>query len=111
MDILRAGKQVYSEKPLGISVEEGRGVLNLAKERNLRVGSSPDTFLEAGYQTCRKLIDDGWIGPPLSGTVFMQASGPESWHPSLPTQKRAGGLERCPVGIRISGELAQYRCG
>jgi len=82
MDILRAGKHVYSEKPLGVNVAEGRAVLDLAKEKNLRVGCAPDTFLGAGYQTCRKLIDDGWIGRPISGTAFMLSSGPESWHPN-----------------------------
>ena len=28
------------------------------------VGCAPDTFMGAGIQTCRKLIDDGWIGEP-----------------------------------------------
>ncbi|MDD5199751.1 MAG: Gfo/Idh/MocA family oxidoreductase [Terrimicrobiaceae bacterium] len=82
MDILRAGKHVYSEKPLGVTVEEGRALLDLAVEKNLRVGCAPDTFLGAGYQTCRKLIDDGWLGRPLAGTAFMLAAGPESWHPN-----------------------------
>ena len=82
MKILRAGKHVYSEKPLALTVEEGRKVLDYAREKNLRVGCAPDTFLGAGLQTCRKLIDDGWIGKPLSGTAFMMARGPESWHPN-----------------------------
>jgi predicted dehydrogenase len=81
-EILRAGKHVYSEKPLGLTVEEGRALLDLAAEKGLRIGCAPDTFLGAGLQTCRKIIDDGLIGRPLSGTAFMLASGPESWHPN-----------------------------
>lgn len=81
-DILRSGKHVYSEKPLAVTVKEGRAVLDLAREKNLRVGCAPDTFLGAGYQTCRKLIDSGLIGRPVAGSAFMLAMGPESWHPN-----------------------------
>ena len=81
-DILRAGKHVYSEKTLALDTAEGRELLDFASSKNLRVGCAPDTFLGAGLQTCRKLIDDGWIGRPLAGTAFMLGNGPESWHPN-----------------------------
>lgn len=79
---LQAGKHVYGEKPFAITREEGREILKLAKEKNLVVGSAPDTFLGGGLQTCRKLIDDGWIGAPVSATAFMMNHGHESWHPN-----------------------------
>ena len=50
-------------------------------ERGLRLGCAPDTFLGAGLQTCRALIDAGAIGTPLAANAFFQGSGPESWHP------------------------------
>lgn len=92
MQILQAGKHVYSEKPLATSLEDGKAVMELAAQKGLRVGCAPDTFLGAGLQTCRKLIEDGWIGRPLSATAFMLAAGPESWHPnpSFFYQKGAG---------------------
>lgn len=94
MEILRAGKHAYSEKPLAIDLDEGRQLLELARGTGLRVGCAPDTFLGAGLQTCRKLLDDGWIGRPASGTAFMMSSGPESWHPNPAFfyQKGAGPL-------------------
>lgn len=79
---LQAGKHVYAEKPFGIDLEDGRQVIEVARRKGLRVGSAPDTFLGAGGQTCRKLIDDGWIGQPLSGTAFMMCAGHEAWHPN-----------------------------
>jgi predicted dehydrogenase len=78
---LEAGKHVYSEKPLALDRAEGGRVLAVAAEQNLRVGNAPDTFLGAGLQTCRKLIDDGWIGEPLGATAFMMSPGHERWHP------------------------------
>jgi predicted dehydrogenase len=79
---LQAGKHVYGEKPLATGLEDGQTILELARRKKLRVGSAPDTFLGAGLQTCRKLLDDGWIGTPIAATAFFMCSGPESWHPN-----------------------------
>lgn len=81
MAALAAGKHVYNEKPLALNLPEARQALDLARERGLRVGCAPDTFLGGGLQTCRKLIDDGWIGEPIAASAFMMGHGPESWHP------------------------------
>ncbi len=79
---LAAGKSVYNEKPLAVTREQAKEMLTLAKSKGLRVGCAPDTFLGGGLQTCRKLIDDGWIGKPVAATAFMMSHGPESWHPN-----------------------------
>ncbi len=79
---LEAGKHVYCEKPLAIDATDARAVLAAAAGKGLRLGCAPDTFLGAGLQTCRKLIDDGWIGRVHSGTAFMMSIGPERWHPN-----------------------------
>ncbi|MDP6491607.1 MAG: Gfo/Idh/MocA family oxidoreductase [Kiritimatiellia bacterium] len=76
---LEAGKHVYSEKPFGVDAEDAARVIQVAREKNLRVGSAPDTFLGGGLQTCRKLIDDGWIGSPISATAIFMGRGPETW--------------------------------
>jgi predicted dehydrogenase len=79
---LQFGKHVYLEKPLAISLEDGKSVLNLAKEKGLLVGSAPDTFLGGGIQTCKTIIESGEIGSPVAATAFMMSHGPESWHPN-----------------------------
>ena len=88
---LMAGKSVYNEKPLAISRKDGRRMLEIAQEKGLLVGGAPDTFLGGGIQTCRKLIDDGWIGEPVAATAFMVGHGHESWHPDPEFYYKVGG--------------------
>jgi predicted dehydrogenase len=88
---LRAGKSVYNEKPLAITRENARQMLDLAGENGLRVGCAPDTFLGAGIQTCRRIIDDGFIGEPVAATAFMMGHGHESWHPDPAFYYQTGG--------------------
>jgi predicted dehydrogenase len=79
---LNAGKHVYSEKSLAVTLEDGKGILDLAREKGLLIGCAPDTFLGSRPQTMRKMIDDGWIGRPIAATGFMTCHGHEVWHPN-----------------------------
>lgn len=88
---LLAGKHVYSEKPLAADLEEGIELVQLAAERGLVIGGAPDTFLGAGIQTCRKLIDSGLIGTPVGGRFVMAGHGMETWHPDPDFYYQRGG--------------------
>jgi predicted dehydrogenase len=78
---IAAGKSVYSEKPLGLDRDGAASLVTAAHAAGVRLGCAPDTFMGAGIQTCRALIDEGAIGEPVAATAFMQQPGPESWHP------------------------------
>jgi predicted dehydrogenase len=91
MAALLAGKHVYSEKPLGATFLEGQKLMNIASEKGVLIGCAPDTFLGAGIQTCRKLIDDGFIGTPVAASAFMVCRGHESWHPDPAFYYQFGG--------------------
>jgi predicted dehydrogenase len=91
MAAVKAGKHVYNEKPLCVKREEAEELLKAAAEKNVRVGGAPDTFLGAGIQTCRKLIDDGWIGRPVAAAAFMLNHGHEHWHPDPEFYYKNGG--------------------
>jgi predicted dehydrogenase len=80
--ILTAGKHAYSEKPLAVVLQDGEELYQMAKEKGLRIGAAPDTFLGGGIQTAKKLIDDGWIGEPVATTAFLLTRGPENFHPN-----------------------------
>ena len=88
---LEAGKHVYSEKPLGASLEEGQALVKLAEEKGLLIGGAPDTFMGAGIQTCRRLIDDGFIGDIVGSAAFMICHGHETWHPDPDFYYQYGG--------------------
>ncbi|QND47343.1 Gfo/Idh/MocA family oxidoreductase [Rhizobium lusitanum] len=80
--ILEAGKHVYSEKPLVLTLEQGEELRRIAKEKGLAVGCAPDTFLGGAHQLARKFIDDGGVGRITSGTCHVMSPGMEMWHPN-----------------------------
>ena len=79
--ILLAGKHVYCEKPFALTLEEAQEIQELARKQGLAVGCAPDTFLGSSLSTCKKLINDGWIGKPLYVNANMMSAGVETWHP------------------------------
>jgi predicted dehydrogenase len=80
--ILEAGKHVYSEKPLVLSLEQGEDLRRIAMEKGLSVGCAPDTFLGGSHQLARQYIDQGGIGRVTSGTCHVMSPGMEMWHPN-----------------------------
>jgi len=95
---LKAGKHVYNEKPLCTKREDAAKLMKLAAKKKLRLGGAPDTFLGAGLQTCRKLIDEDRIGSPVAATAFMMNHGPEHWHPAPEFFYKPGGGPMFDVG-------------
>jgi predicted dehydrogenase len=79
---LRAGKHVWSEKPIGVDRESAAGLVALADELGLKLGIAPDTVLGPGWQTAKRAIEAGVIGQPLSAVTSMQWQGPDFIHPN-----------------------------
>lgn len=98
LQAIAAGKNVHSEKPLGISTGEARQLVDAARARGVRLGAAPDTFLGGAHQTARKLVDEGAIGTPLAGTAFFMCPGHERWHPSPGFYYLAGGGPMLDMG-------------
>ncbi len=70
-EALLAGKHVYSEKMMCITVEEAKELGKIAKEKGLTFCCAPDTFLGAGLQTARQAIDAGLIGTPVMANAIV----------------------------------------
>ncbi|WP_350351739.1 Gfo/Idh/MocA family oxidoreductase [Microbacterium sp. A8/3-1] len=80
--IIAAGKHVWTEKPIGVSREESRRLLEKADAAGLRVGVAPDTVLGPGVPTAKRAIARGDIGRPLFAQTTFQWQGPEIFHPN-----------------------------
>lgn len=95
---IEAGKHVYSEKPLAVTLADGQKIMDTARAKGVRVGCAPDTFLFGEHQTCRKLLDDGAIGEPVAASGFMMSRGPEGWHPNPDFYFQPGGGPMLDMG-------------
>ena len=59
---LEAGKHVYTEKTFTMNIIEAQELIMLAEEKNLMIGSAPDTFFASWVQNARRIIDSGRLG-------------------------------------------------
>ena len=69
---LEHGKHVYTEKVLCVQPEQARELAALAKEKGLLLCAAPDTFLGAGIQTARAIVDSGIVGDITSCVAVLQ---------------------------------------
>ena len=74
---LRAGKPVCSERPLGFTISDARGLRALAAETKL-----PTTYRSPGtgmgqFRRAMELVEDGAIGPVKEAHVWFKRGGPD----------------------------------
>lgn len=98
LQALAAGKHVYAEKPLAVSLADGLRLADAAKQSGLRVGSAPDTFLGGAHQTGRHAVDAGAIGTVVAGSAHMMVAGHERWHPNPDFYYQPGGGPMLDMG-------------
>ncbi len=111
------GKHVFCEKPLSLRMADAKELVLLAEQNHVMLGCAPDTFLGAALQTCRRLIDEGWIGTPIAATANMMNHGTETWHPAPDFYYKAGGGPMWDMGpyyvtalVSLFGPVAQTCC-
>lgn len=69
--VLNAGKHLYSEKPIDLSIEAARELVQLADKKGVLYGNAPDTFMGQAIQTARFYLDAGIIGDVTSVTAVL----------------------------------------
>lgn len=104
---IAAGKDVFGEKPLAVTLDEAHAVMGAAEAAGTRVGSAPDTVLGAGIQTARAAIDSGLIGRPVAASATWVAAGHERWHPQPDFYYRRGGGPLFDMGPYYVTSLVQ----
>jgi len=69
--VLNAGKHLYSEKPIDLSIEAARELVQLADKKGVLYGNAPDIFMGQAIQTARFYLDAGIIGDVTSVTAVL----------------------------------------
>jgi predicted dehydrogenase len=105
---VEAGKHVYSEKPVVLSLAEGVALRDLAAAKGVRIGSAPDTFLGASHQQVRQMIDDGAIGRVTAGGCAFMGPGMEMWHPTPHFFFQPGAGPMLDMGPYYIGNLINF---
>ena len=102
---LKAGKHVYTEKPLAMTFEQGRELVSLAKEKGLLIGCAPDTFLGGRLQNIRELIDSGRLAASRAAARGLSVTGTSSI-----IRLRHSSISRVRVRCTIWGRTTSRRC-
>jgi len=74
---LRAGKHLYSQKPITLTVEEATTLIETAKANNLKISASPIHMLRPTIQTIRKMVQSGALGTIAFARLRSSHGGPE----------------------------------
>ena len=102
--MLEAGKHVWTEKTMTVTVDQSRELVALADAKGLYLGAAPDTVLGAGTQTARRALDTGMIGEVSSGVAVINRN--QSLNAETFTFLRGnGGSLPYDVGIYYIGTL------
>jgi hypothetical protein len=96
--LLEGGKQVYTEKVLTVELGHAAEVVKIADERNLYLGSAPDTFLGSALQTARYVVDSGMLGEITSCYCAMTRDS-NILNRAFPFTAKPGGGIGFDVGI------------
>ncbi len=73
---LNAGRNVWSEKPMANTYKEGKKLLDLAKEKKLRIWGAPAVVNSPQFAFMSKAIRDGKLGKVSSAHAHYGHTGP-----------------------------------
>jgi predicted dehydrogenase len=76
LKVLEAGRHLYSEKPLALTVAEATSLIDAAQARGVKLGAAAATMLAPIYRQTRQLIRQGAIGRVAFAKVSSGHGGP-----------------------------------
>jgi predicted dehydrogenase len=93
---IRAGKHVYSEKPLAPTLAEALDLDRAARKAGVKAGVVQDKLFLPGFLQLKRLVDDGFFGRILSvrgefGYWVFEGPEPEAQRPSWNYRSEEGG--------------------
>lgn len=105
-DVLNAGSHVIVEKPIALSMADARMLVNLAKEKDLRLCANHQNRFNKSVQKIRSAMEEGRFGRMLHGTAHILWNRGESYYAQAPwrgTWKMDGGslMNQCIHNIDL----------
>lgn len=80
MDVLRAGKHLLVEKPLCLSIEHGKEMIELAKYNNLYLTVVSQHRFDPIVRFLKSRIEEGTLGQILNVNASLQCARPVSYY-------------------------------
>ena len=96
---LEAGKHVYSEKPLALSLRDADRILTTAREHGRLVACAPSVMLGAPQRTAWAWVREGRLGTIHEVVLTATTAGHEAWHPSPRYYYQAGAGPMLDIGV------------
>jgi predicted dehydrogenase len=105
-----AGKHILLEKPIALTVEEGREVIDYCKKKGVLLATGFMMRYHAYHQAMKKLVDEGKLGQIVSCRAQLTC-----WYPDIPGNWRqskatSGGGALMDMGVHCL-DLIQYITG
>jgi predicted dehydrogenase len=75
----RAGKHIFCEKPLGMSVAEAEKMVAAARQASVLFGTAFMMRFHSQHQAAKSLIEEGRVGKPVYGRAQLSC-----WYPPMP---------------------------
>jgi len=85
---LETGKHVIVEKPFTATVKEATALIELARERNLKLSVYQNRRYDSDYKTVKKILEEGWIGELVDAEIRYDRFAPQlsyKTHKETPT--------------------------
>ena len=74
-----AGKHVFCEKPLGMTVGESEGMVEACRKAGVKLGTAFMMRFHAQHQAAKELIEAGRLGKPVYARAQLSC-----WYPPMP---------------------------
>ena len=120
MKALQAGKHLYSQKPIGLTVEEVSEQIQAAKENGVKFAASPIHPLRPDIRFINELIANEAIGELMMVRAHTSHGGPEYFQhrqmdPSWFYQPGAGalldmGVHGLTMAVAVAGPVKEVSC-
>jgi predicted dehydrogenase len=78
---IKAGRHVFSEKPMAMTAEQAQALLRLADEYGVHVAAAPIVVEGELVQTARRWVDEGRLGVVRLAWADVNWGRIEAWHP------------------------------